>query len=117
MINQSKLLNVGKLIYPKLNSICSTYPLVAENKVRFPYAIYRTTASRPQNTKDGIYDWIYSIEIRVVSDKYDTACDLSIQMADALAEFEDTLDLRFEDISEDFVDDAYVRTINIVISK
>lgn len=117
MTNQSKLISVGKLIYPKMNSICSTYPLVAENSVKFPFAIYRTTATRPQNSKDGIYDWIYNIEIRVVSDKYDEACDLSIEMADALAEFEDTLDLRFEDVSEDYLDDAYVRTINIVISK
>jgi len=117
MTNQSRLFNVGRLIYPKLNSICSTYPLVAENTVKFPFAIYRTTATRPQNSKDGIYDWIYNIEIRVVSDKYDVACDLSIQMADALAEFEDTLDLRFEEVSEDYLDDAYVRTINIVISK
>jgi hypothetical protein len=111
------MINIGKLIYPKLNSVCSTYPLVAENTTKFPFIIYRTTQSRPENTKDGIYDWIYNIEIRVVSDKYDVACDLSIQMADALAEFEDTLDLRFEEVSEDYLDDAYVRTINITIAK
>lgn len=117
MSNLSKLYNVGKLIYPKLRSVCSTYPLVAENSVKFPFAIYRTSATRPQNSKDGIYDWIYNIEIRVVSDKYDEACDLSIQMADSLSELEDTLNLRFEEVSEDYLDDAYVRTINIVISK
>lgn len=117
MTEQSKLYNVGKLIYPKLNSICSTYPLVAENTTKFPFCVYRTTATRPHNSKDGIYDWIYNIEIRVVSDKYDVACDLSIQIVDALAELEDTLDLRFEEVSEDYLEDAYVRAINIVISK
>ena len=117
MTEQSKLYNVGTLIYPKLNSICSTYPLVAENTTKFPFCVYRTTATRPNNSKDGIYDWIYNIEIRVVSDKYDVACDLSIQIADALAELEDTIDLRFEEISEDYLEDAYVRAINIIIKK
>lgn len=117
MTNQSKLYSVGKLIYPKMNEICHTYPLVAENSTTFPFAVYRTTATRPQNSKDGIYDWIYNIEIRVVSDKYDEAVDLSIQMVDALAEFEDTLDFRIEEVSEDYLEDAYVRSINITISK
>ena len=117
MSSLSNLYNVGKLIYPKLNAVTHTYPLVAENTTKFPFIIYRTSASRPVTSKDGIYDWIYTVQINVVSDKYDEASDLSIKAVDKLLELEDVIDMTVEDISEDYIDDAYVRTINIVISK
>lgn len=113
----SNLYNVGKIIYPKLNSVCSTYPLVAENTAKFPFIIYRTSATRPIDSKDGIYDWIYTVEIKVVSDKYDVASDLSIEVVDKLLELEDVIDMEVQDVSEDYIEDAYVRSINIMISK
>ena len=111
------MINIGKLIYPKLNSVCSTYPLVAENTTKFPFIIYRTTQSRPENTKDGIYDWIFTIQVNVVSDKYDTVCDLCSEAVDKLLELEDVLDINIESISEDFIDNAYIKEINIIIKK
>ena len=108
---------MGKIIYPKLNSVCSTYPLVAENTAKFPFIIYRTSATRPIDSKDGIYDWIYTVEIKVVSDKYDVASDLSIEVVDKLLELEDVIDMEVQDVSEDYIEDAYVRSINIMISK
>lgn len=110
-------INIGKLIYPKMRSVCSTFPLVAENSTRFPFAIYRTTATRPENTKDGIYDWVYNIQVNVVSDKYDTVCDLCNQMIDKLLELEMVLDINIESVSEDFQEDAYIKEINIIIKK
>lgn len=110
-------INIGKLIYPKMRSVCSTYPLVAENSTRFPFAIYRTTATRPENTKDGIYDWVYNIQVNVVSDKYDTVCDLCNQMIDKLLELEMILDINISEVSEDFAEDAYIKEINIIIKK
>lgn len=111
------MINIGKLIYPKLNSVCSTYPLVAENTTKFPFIIYRTTISRPENTKDGIYDWIFNIHVNVVDDKYDTVCDLCSETVDKLLELDEVLDINIESISEDFIDDAYVKEINIIIKK
>ena len=111
------MINIGKLIYPKLNSVCSTYPLVAENTTKFPFIIYRTTQGRPENTKDGIYDWIFRIQVNVVSDKYDTVCDLCSEAVDKLLELEDVLDINIESISEDFIDNAYIKEINIIIKK
>jgi hypothetical protein len=111
------MINIGKLIYPKLNSVCSTYPLVAENTTKFPFIIYRTTQSRPENTKDGIYDWIFTIQVNVVSDKYDTVCDLCSEAVDKLLELEEVLDINIESISEDFIDNAYIKEINIIIKK
>lgn len=111
------MINIGKLIYPKLNSVCSTYPLVAENTTKFPFIIYRTTQSRPENTKDGIYDWIFTIQVNVVSDKYDTVCDLCSEVVDKLLELEEVLDINIESISEDFIDNAYIKEINIIIKK
>lgn len=111
------MINIGKLIYPKLNSVCSTYPLVAENTTKFPFIIYRTTQGRPENTKDGIYDWIFRIQVNVVSDKYDTVCDLCSEAVDRLLELEEVLDINIESISEDFIDNAYIKEINIIIKK
>lgn len=111
------MINIGKLIYPKLNSVCSTYPLVAENTTKFPFIIYRTTQSRPENTKDGIYDWIFNIQVNVVSDKYDTVCDLCSEVVDKLLELETVLDINIESVSEDFIENAYVKEINIIIKK
>ena len=111
------MINIGKLIYPKLNSVCSTYPLVAENTTKFPFIIYRTTQSRPENTKDGIYDWIFNIQVNVVSDKYDTVCDLCSEAVDKLLELEEVLDINISEISEDFIENAYIKEINIIIKK
>lgn len=111
------MINVGKLIYPKLAEVCSAYPLVAENTTRFPFIIYRTVQGRPENTKDGIYDWIYNIQVNVVDDKYDTVCDLCSATVDKLLELETVLDINIESISEDYIDDAYVKEINIIIKK
>ena len=109
--------NIGTLIYPKLSSVCSTYPLVAENSAKFPFAIYRTNQGRPENTKDGIYDWIYNIQVNIVSDKYDTVCALCSDCVDKLLELEEVLDINIERISEDYIDDAYVKQIDIIIKK
>ena len=111
------MINIGKLIYPKLNSVCAAYPLVAENTTKFPFIIYRTTISRPENTKDGIYDWIFNIQVNVVSDKYDPVCDLCSEVVDKLLELEEILDINIESISEDYLEDAYVKEINIIIKK
>lgn len=111
------MINIGTLIYPKLNSVCPTYPLVAENTTKFPFIIYRTTQGRPENTKDGIYDWIYNIQVNVVSDKYDTVCALCSDCVDRLLELEEVLDINIESISEDYIEDAYVKQIDIIIKK
>ena len=111
------MINIGTLIYPKLNSVCSTYPLVAENTTKFPFIIYRTVQGRPENTKDGIYDWIYNIQVNVVDEKYDSVCELCSQAVDKLLELEEVLDINIESISEDFIENAYVKEINIIIKK
>ena len=110
-------INIGRIIYPKLRQVAQTYPLVAENTTRFPFIIYRTTATRPQNTKDGIYDWVYDIEVNVVTDKYDQACELCNQALDKLLELEEVLDINISEVSEDFQEDAYIKQIQIIIKR
>lgn len=110
-------INIGSLIYGKLHSVASTYPIVAENTTKFPFIIYKTTATRPETTKDGIYDWIYNIQVDVVNDKYDSVCELCNQALDKLMELEEVLDINIESVSEDFIDNAYVKEINIIIKK
>lgn len=111
------MINIGTLIYGKLNSVASTYPIVAENTTKFPFIIYKTTASRPENTKDGIYDWVFTVQIDVVNDKYDRVCELCSDTVDKLLELEEVLDINIVNISEDYIDNAYVKTILIQIKK
>ena len=110
-------INIGKLIYPKLREVAQTYPLVAENTTKFPFIIYRTTATRPELSKDGIYDWIYNIQVNVVDDKYDSVCDLCNQAVDKLMELETALDINISEVSEDFAEDAYIKEIQIIIKR
>lgn len=110
-------INIGSLIYGKLHSVASTYPIVAENTTKFPFIVYKTTATRPETTKDGIYDWIYDIQVDVVNDKYDSVCELCNQVLDKLIELEEVLDINIESVSEDFIDNAYVKEIQIIIKK
>ena len=110
-------INIGKLIYPKLREVAQTYPLVAENTTKFPFIIYRTTATRPELSKDGIYDWIYNIQVNVVDDKYDSVCDLCNQAVDKLMELETALDINIDSVSEDFQEDAYIKEIQIIIKR
>lgn len=111
------MINIGTLIYGKLNSVASTYPIVAENTTKFPFIIYKTTASRPENTKDGIYDWVFTVQIDVVNDKYDRVCELCSDTVDKLLELEEVLDINIVNISEDYIDNAYVKEITVIIKK
>ena len=110
-------INIGLLLNGKLQSVASTYPLVAENSTKFPFIIYRTTATRPETSKDGIFDWIYNVQVNIVSNKYNNVCDLCNQALDKLLELEEVLDINIEEVSEDYIDDAYVKEIHIIIKK
>lgn len=110
-------INIGSILYGKLHSVAPTYPLVAENTTKFPFIIYRTTMTRPETTKDGIYEWIYNIQVNVVSDKYDTVCDLCDQALEKLLELEEVLDINIDGVSEDFSEDAFIKEIQIIIKR
>ena len=110
-------INIGSIIYGKLHSVASTYPLVAENTVKFPFIIYKTNATRPELTKDGYCEWVYNIQVNVVSDKYDVVCSLCNQVLNKIMELEEVLDINITEVSEDFIDDAYVKEIQIIIKK
>lgn len=98
-----------------MREVCPTFPLVAENSTTFPFAIYRTTATRPEITKDGICDWVYDVQINVVADKYDTVCDLCNRMLDKVLELEEVMDINISEVGEYFEEDAYVKEIHIII--
>ena len=110
-------INIGSILYGKLHSVAPTYPLAAENTTKFPFIIYRTTMTRPETTKDGIYEWIYNIQVNVVSDKYDTVCDLCDQALEKLLELEEVLDINIDGVSEDFSEDAFIKEIQIIIKR
>lgn len=107
--------NIGTLIYNKLKGIVKTYPLVAENTTSFPFAIYKSTAIRPIENKDMIYEWTYDIQVDIVDDHYDKVVELCDRAVDRLLELNEEFDINIESVREDYVDDAYIREINITI--
>lgn len=108
-------INIGALLFGKLNAIAKTYPLVAENQTKFPFIIYKTNQQRPIENKDICYEWIYNIQVNIVDDKYDSVCTLCNEAVKSLLELNEGFDINIESISEDYIDDAYVKTIEVQI--
>lgn len=110
--------NTGTIIYDTLKSFVNNrvYPLVAELGTQKPFIVYKTETFEPDTTKDGIVEWVYKMQVSIVDDKYDSCFELSKEV---LSELENIVgimyDLSIDSISEDYIDDAYVRDINITI--
>lgn len=102
--------NVTKLIGNKV------FPIVANEGTTFPFAVYRRTSYRPENTKDGTGE-IVSIEINLLSQKYEEAVNLADVVATALDRKETDLieDIQITNISEDYIEDTFVERIYIDI--
>ena len=109
------MINIGSILYGKLHNVASTYPLVAENTATFPFIIYRTTQQRPVENKDMCYEWIYQVQISIVDDHYDKVCSLLEETINKVMELNESFTMNIESISEDFIDDAYVKQMNITI--
>lgn len=111
------MLNIGKEIYSRVKDFVQgrCYPLVAEQGTRFPFMIYQSQSDRPETTKDGIYEWDHTVVLRIASDKYDEVCALTDQVAPLLYEDGDDINILVESISEDYVDDAFVKTLTVSV--
>lgn len=92
------------------------FPIVANAGTTFPFIVYRRSSYRPQSNKD-YEDEMVSVEIAVLSDKYEESVDVANATADALINKKtETIDeIRISNIYEDFAEDTYIQQISIDI--
>lgn len=109
----SKLLLESKEIKKYVNN--KIYPLVADNKVTYPFIIYYRNNISSSGCKDGYYEDTVTFSIITVSNSYID----SIEIANLVREIfekrrltEEITDCMLESIDEDFIENAYVQTLN-----
>lgn len=112
------MINIGSYIYSNIGDLVNThcYPLIAEQSTELPFIIYRSTSTAPNGSKDGIYEWEHSIEISIVDTEYDSCCSILENVVNRLLAMEDIApiaEVAIDSISEDFIEDAYVKTLNV----
>ena len=62
-----------------------------------------------------VYEWVYDCQINIVDDHYDNVCELCDETINKVLELNESFDLEISSISEDFIDDAFLKQINIII--
>lgn len=113
---------VGKAIYELINPIVRSYPIVAEKGADFPFAVYRRTSHNSSNTKDR-YNYIVqiSMEVVIVTTRYDEGVELSQQVWEALDKVGGIIagveieEIKVTSSSEDFANDAYIQRLQIEV--
>ena len=118
---------IGKYIYYALTEssevsqyvVFKVFPIVAEQGTEYPFIVYRrNNIQNSQNTKDGFNEDSVDFDVIVVSDKYDESIEIANAVRKVLEKkkrvFGDMLitNTVMQGISEDFVENAYVQTLN-----
>jgi hypothetical protein len=109
------MINIGSLIYSNIGDLVDThcYPLIAEQSTEYPFIIYRSSSTAPNSSKDGIYEWEHSVEISIVDEEYDTCCDILEAVCNRLLAMDEVDDVVIDSISEDFIENAYVKIVSV----
>lgn len=99
------------------------YPLRANADTPFPFIVYaRTNVYSDSQTKDGYIGDKVAFQIAVASDKYFQSAELANQVRDLFEGcilYNDSLkiqDIRMSSITETFIDDTYIQTLNFECS-
>lgn len=117
-------INVGKVIYEKCKDLVDNrcYPIVAEATTDKPFICYSRTSSTPRTTKDRYtFQLDSTVEINIVTDKYDEGIAILEQVYDRFDDFEgivkgiEVVDTKILTIAEFYMNNAYVQTITINI--
>ena len=109
------MINIGSLIYSNIGDLVDThcYPLIAEQSTEYPFIIYRSSSAAPNASKDGVYEWEHTVEISIVDEEYDTCCDILEAVCNRLLAMDEVDDVVIDNISEDFIENAYVKNVNV----
>jgi len=119
-------LDIGKYIYNKLSADSTLtqmgvhiYPLIADNDAKFPFIIYKRTGLSSSICKDGTYEDIVTMEIKVVTDKYSVGIQIANIIRSLLQKpFARYGDMEISDVSidfagEDFIENAFIQTMQL----
>lgn len=119
------MINIGKVVYRKLQELVKgkCYPLVADLSTTFPFIVYQKNSTVVMSTKDfPLNEFQHNLSIKIVSDKYDEAAELADEALKIMMDTEgDTIDdievtqVALESVTESYVEDAFVQTINLVV--
>lgn len=114
------MINIGSYIYSNIGDLVDThcYPLIAEQSTEYPFIIYRSNSTAPNNSKDGIYEWEHNVEISIVDEEYDTCCQILENVINRLLAMEDNApiaEVAIDTINEDFIENAYVKVVSVRI--
>lgn len=96
------------------------WPIVANTNTLTPYIVYQRTSLVPEYTKDGCLFNTVTVEIKVVSDNYIKSLDIANIVRNIFEKKQYVSDdikiknCEIDSISEDFIDDGYIQTINFV---
>jgi hypothetical protein len=112
------MINIGSYIYSNIGDLVNThcYPLIADQSTEYPFIISRRSSTAPNSSKDGIFEWEHSVEIAIVDEEYDTCCDILegvIYRLTSMEGIDPISEVSIDSINEDFVDNAYVKTVNV----
>lgn len=95
------------------------WPIVANTNTKYPYIVYQRTGLMPEYTKDGVLYNSVSVEIKIVSDNYIKSLDIANivrQIFEKKISKDDfnVKNCEIDSVQEDYIDDAYVQTINFI---
>lgn len=113
---KSNNLEIGNMIYERINPIVPTYPIIADKGSTYPFSVYRRTYFRPSYTKDrNDFQDTVGIEILVCTNTYKESILLAQKIKDELellrGRWKDTIVVNIDliDSNEYWNEDAYVQ--------
>mgnify|MGYP003295680297 CR=1 FL=1 len=120
-------LHIGKLIYSRLTENeelnqhlnNKVYPLVADNNVTFPYAVYqRNSVISTYYNKDGIVEDDCNFSIMIVCASYEESIELANLVRDIftaksiITDYLSIYNCRLSDAYEDYSSNSYIQRLN-----
>jgi hypothetical protein len=120
-------INIGKYIYSKLSDLkandtqVKVYPLVADNDAKYPFVVYQRNNLYYDTSKDGIYREVAVVQVKIVSDTYNSSTYLANEVRDRLDESEGTFEdyyvvsCHLSGASEMYSSNAFIQTLEFTI--
>ncbi len=87
------------------------FPLIAEEQTKFPFVVMRRMNIGPVYTKDTFLRDEVAFSVKVVSLSYENSINVAEAVREAICKANDFKDIRLDDVSEEYTDDAYVQEL------
>ena len=90
------------------------YPLFADDAATFPFVVLHRNTVNPVYHKMGTSQDISTVAVAIVATTYSQSVDIAERVRTILENHKDDVFsiIRLQDVSEDFIDDAYVQELN-----